>query len=294
LFPRVPDQHKAGKPLIPNGLGVIYVLFSSVYLFSLYISGRVTSINGISAPLTLAVCILFGGFMGLLDDWMDLKWRYKAFMPLIASLPLVYLTSSNPGLYRTEISLPFLGVVIDFGISYFFVIIPLIIMIVTNTVNQLGGLNGLETVCPAIVLAGLLATSELLLQPYFILMLGPLLFWLALSVLNFQGKIFVGNSGSFAIGITIAAFAVITDLKLCLAVSILPFVINSIFILLTIFFVKKKANVSFDGKKLVSDHRRSLVTLITYRRPLTERQVVAVISLLVAVSTAIAIMVEVF
>jgi len=294
LFPRVPDQHKAGKPLIPNGLGVIYVLFSSVYLFSLYISGRVTSINGISAPLTLAVCILFGGFMGLLDDWMDLKWRYKAFMPLIASLPLVYLTSSNPGLYRTEISLPFLGVVIDFGISYFFVIIPLIIMIVTNTVNQLGGLNGLETVCPAIVLAGLLATSELLLQPYFILMLGPLLFWLALSVLNFQGKIFVGNSGSFAIGITIAAFAVITDLKLCMAVSILPFVINSILILLTIFFVKKKANVSFDGKKLVSDHRRSLVTLITYRRPLTERQVVAVISLLVAVSTAIAIMVEVF
>ena len=294
MFPRVPDQHKAGKPLIPNGLGVIYVLFSSVYLFSLYISGRVTSINGISAPLTLAVCILFGGFMGLLDDWMDLKWRYKAFMPLIASLPLVYLTSSNPGLYRTEISLPFLGVVIDFGISYFFVIIPLIIMTVTNTVNQLGGLNGLETVCPAIVLAGLLATSELLLQPYFILMLGPLLFWLALSVLNFQGKIFVGNSGSFAIGITIAAFAVITDLKLCLAVSILPFVINSILILLTIFFVKKKANVSFDGKKLVSDHRRSLVTLITYRRPLTERQVVAVISLLVAVSTAIAIMVEVF
>ena len=233
MFPRVPDQHKAGKPLIPNGLGVIYVLFSSVYLFSLYISGRVTSINGISAPLTLAVCILFGGFMGLLDDWMDLKWRYKAFMPLIASLPLVYLTSSNPGLYRTEISLPFLGVVIDFGISYFFVIIPLIIMIVTNTVNQLGGLNGLETVCPAIVLAGLLATSELLLQPYFILMLGPLLFWLALSVLNFQGKIFVGNSGSFAIGITIAAFAVITDLKLCLAVSILPsLLIQSLFCLL--------------------------------------------------------------
>jgi UDP-N-acetylmuramyl pentapeptide phosphotransferase/UDP-N-acetylglucosamine-1-phosphate transferase len=28
--------------------------------------------------------------MGLLDDWMDLKWRYKAFMPLIAALPLIY------------------------------------------------------------------------------------------------------------------------------------------------------------------------------------------------------------
>jgi UDP-N-acetylglucosamine--dolichyl-phosphate N-acetylglucosaminephosphotransferase len=293
LFPRVPDQHKVGKPLIPYGLGVIYVLFSIFYLFSLELFGY-ASVNGIPLALTLAVCILFGGFMGVLDDWMDLKWRYKAFLPLIASLPLVYLTSSNPGLYRTEISLPFLGVVIDFGMAYFYVIIPLIIMVVTNTVNQLGGLNGLETVCPAIVLVGLLATSELLNQPYFILMLGPLLFWLALSALNFQGKIFIGNSGSFAIGITIAAFAVITDLKLCMAVSILPFVVNSILILFTIFLFKKKAHVSFDGKKLFSDHRRSLVTLITHKRSLTERQVVVIISLLVAISTTVGVLVEIF
>jgi len=32
-------------------------------------------------------------------------------------------------------------------------------MIVTNTVNQLGGLNGLETVCPTIVILGLIAFS---------------------------------------------------------------------------------------------------------------------------------------
>ena len=30
-------------------------------------------------------------------------------------------------------------------------------MIVTNTVNMLGGLNGLETLCPAIVILGLMA-----------------------------------------------------------------------------------------------------------------------------------------
>ena len=291
MFPRVPDQHKAGNPLIPNGLGIVYVLFTSVYLFSLYFLGVAKPVNGVSAPLTLAVCILFGGFMGLLDDWMDLKWRYKAFMPLIAALPLVYLALEYR--LRTSISLPFVGIV-DFSSAYYFVIIPLIVMIVTNTVNQLGGLNGLETVCPAIVLIGLLATSELLFQPYFTLMLGPLLLWLALSVLNVRGKIFVGNSGSFAIGMTIAAFAVLTDLKLGLVVSILPYVFNSILILLTVFFVKKKASVSFDGKKLVSDHRRSLVTLITYKRPLAECVVVAVISLLLAVSTAAAILVEMF
>jgi UDP-N-acetylglucosamine--dolichyl-phosphate N-acetylglucosaminephosphotransferase len=290
LFPRVPDQHKEGKPLVPNGLGVVFVLFTTVYLFLLYFLGIVKAVNGVSAPLTLAICILFGGFMGLLDDWMDLKWRYKAFMPLIAALPLVYLAQQYS--LRTSIMLPFVGMV-DFYIGYYFVIIPLIVMVVTNAVNQLGGLNGLETVCPAIILIGLLGTSELLGQPYFTMMFGPLIFWLVLAIFNVKGKIFVGNSGSFAIGMTIASFSIITDLKASLLVSILPYVFNSSLILLTIFFVKKKAVVAFDGKKLVSDHRRSLVTLITYKKPLTERQVVAAISLVVALFTVLAVFIEV-
>jgi UDP-N-acetylmuramyl pentapeptide phosphotransferase/UDP-N-acetylglucosamine-1-phosphate transferase len=223
--------------------------------------------------------------MGLLDDWMDLKWRYKAFMPLIAALPLVYL--AREFVLRTSMSLPFIGV-IQFHEAYYFVIIPLLVMIVTNAVNQLGGLNGLETVCPAIVLIGLMVLS----QSYMILMLGPLILWLALAVSNFQGKIFVGNTGSFAIGMTIASFAVITDLKLSLVISILPYIFNSSIILLTIFFVRKKASISFDGMKIVSDQRRSLVTLITYRRSLTERQVVAAISLLVVFFTSIAVLIE--
>ena len=282
MFPKVPDQHKTGKPLVPNGLGVIYVLFTTVYLFLVYFSGILKAANGVSAPLTLAVCVLFGGFMGLLDDWMDLKWRYKAFMPLIAALPLVYFAIEHQ--LRTSMALPFIGT-IEFSGYYYFLIIPLIVMIVTNTVNQLGGLNGLETVCPAIVVMGLMALSP----SHLILMLGPLIFWLILAGFNLQGKIFVGNSGSFAIGMTIASFAIISDLKLPLLISILPYVVNSSLILLTIFFVKKRANVSFDGKKLMADHRRSLVTLITYRRPLTERQVVVIISLLTAVFMLIAV-----
>jgi UDP-N-acetylglucosamine--dolichyl-phosphate N-acetylglucosaminephosphotransferase len=285
LFPKVPDQHKIGKPLVPNGLGVIYVLFTTVYLFLIYFSGISPALNGVSAPLTLAVCILFGGFMGLLDDWMDLKWRYKAFMPLIAALPLIYLARAD-GL-RTSISLPLIGM-IQFNEAYYFIIIPLIVMIVTNTVNQLGGLNGLETVCPAIILMGLMALSPL----HLILMFGPLICWLILAGFNLQGKIFVGNAGSFAIGMTIASFAVITDLKSSLLFSILPYIFNSSLILLTIFFIRKRAKVSFDGKKLVSDHRRSLVTLVTYHRPLTERQVVAIIALIIAVFASIAVLIE--
>ena len=124
-------------------------------------------------------------------------------------------------------------------------------------------------------------------------MLGPLLVWLILTVLNFQGKIFVGNTGSFAIGMTIASFAIITDLKLSLIISILPYVFNSVLILLTIFLFRKRASVVFDGKKLYSQHKRSLVTLVTFRRYLTERQVVTSISLIVLLFTIFSALLEI-
>jgi hypothetical protein len=72
----------------------------------------------------------------------------------------------------------------------------------------------------------------------------------------------------------------------------LPFIFNSLLILLNYFFFRTKAAVSFDGKKLCSNHRRSLVTLITYHRPLTERQVVIILSILVAALTSAAVLIQ--
>jgi len=160
-------------------------------------------------------------------------------------------------------------------------------MIVTNAVNMLGGFNGLESICPAIVLLGLMALSP----NYCLLILGPIIFWLVLAGLNLQGKIFVGNSGSFAIGMTIASFAIIADQKFSLAISILPYIFNSSLILLTVFFTRKKAQITFTDGKLQSDHRRSLVTTLAYHRPLTERQVVAIVSAIVAVFTVLGIVI---
>jgi len=272
--------------LVPNGLGVFYVLFSVPYLFFLYFFDVIKTTSGVSKPLTLAVCILFGGFMGLLDDWIDLKWRYKAFLPLIASIPLVALASRLA--LRTSISIPMLGT-ISFGNYYYFLIIPILVTVFTNTVNQLGGLNGLETVCPAIIMVGLTVLSG----SNSVMLIVPLAVWLILAFFNFTGRIFVGNTGSFSIGMTLTAFAIISDLKIDLTISLLPYLINSALILLTFFFSRARANVSFDGKKLSSNHRRSLVTLVTYHHPLTERQVVLIISSIVAASTIIAGLIQV-
>ncbi len=295
MFPKVRDHHKPNKPLVPNGLGVIYVLASATYLFLLHYFElvEIEGLNSVPPALTLAVCILFGGFMGLLDDWMDLRWRYKAFFPILAALPLATLREGTPVMatyfwgkidFRAT---SFLG--IPGEIVFYFVIIPLIVTITTNTVNQLGGLNGLETVCPFIVLFGLFLGSPFEFQ---VLLYVPLLVYVILAYFNFRGKIFVGNTGSFAIGITLASYAIVANVEQTIVISILPYIFNSSLILLNYFFFRTRARVSFDGEKLFSDHRRSLITLITYRRPLSERQVVVIISFLVAASTSAALLIQ--
>ena len=124
--------------------------------------------------------------MGLLDDWMDLKWRYKAFMPLIAALPLIYYAKKQ--MQEHPYLLPFIGT-IHFGSVYFYIIIPLIVMIVTNTVNQLGGLNGLETICPAIVILGLMAAITIIHSNGWSLNILANFSLLQLSRQNFRGKL---------------------------------------------------------------------------------------------------------
>ena len=273
LFPKVPDQHKPGKPLVPNGLGIIYVLSSTLYLFTLHYLG-------FEGALPLAVCILFGGFLGLLDDCMDLRWRYKAFLPLLAALPLATLRQGN-----SWMATYFFGSR-DFGLLFYFVIIPVIVTVTTNVVNQLGGLKGLETMCPSIVLIGLMLVSG----AKMVLLYEPLATYLVLAVFNFQGKIFVGNTGTFAIGITLASYAIVANVEQTLLVSILPYIFNASLILLNFFLFRKSPSLIFDGKILKSEHRRSLLTLIAYYFPKKERVLVSIIAFIFVLSTALAIL----
>jgi UDP-N-acetylglucosamine--dolichyl-phosphate N-acetylglucosaminephosphotransferase len=285
LFPKAVDQHKPNKRQVPNGLGILYVLVSAVYLFLLYYFD-------FAGALPLAGCILFGGFMGLIDDWMDLRWRYKAFLPILASLPLAALREGNP-VMATYIfgKLDFSQYIINgypLGeVLFYFGIIPLIVTVTANTVNQLGGLNGLETLCPSIVMIGLMLTTP----EKYVLLLVPLIVYAMLAVPNLLGKIFVGNTGSFAIGITLGAYAIIANNEQTLLISVLPFMFNSVLILLNVFLFGQIARLVLQGNKLRADSRRSLATLIAHHTPLAEHHLVLAISSLIALTTAIAVIV---
>ena len=149
-FPKAMDYHKRGKPLVPNCYGIFYAIISVCYWY-------VLSFVGVMADnaLALATSVLFGSTMGLLDDMINLRWRYKAFLPVFAALPYMVLMPSD----RTTIEFLLIGV-IDLGSLFFLLLVPILVTVVTNSYNQLGGLNGLESLPGLIVLVGLSIASN--------------------------------------------------------------------------------------------------------------------------------------
>lgn len=276
-FPKVKDYHKRGQPLVPNAYGVFYAMASVCYWFLLgFLEIRRNE------TLALATSVLFGSTMGLWDDMVNLRWRYKAILPIFASLPYVVLKPSD----RTAIMfLPF-GI-IQFDVLFFILFVPLFITVATNTYNQLGGLNGLESVTGLTILIGLTIASGSV-----ILTVVPILCLVVLSYLSFTGKAFVGNVGTFSIGITLAVYAVMMNIKFLLLVALTPFIINSLLILFSNYILRERADTLIDESGLLYSHKvRSLRTLILHDRHMSERSAVLIICGMVLVSTVTALLI---
>ncbi|MCJ7634662.1 hypothetical protein MUP77_20015 [Candidatus Bathyarchaeota archaeon] len=276
-FPKVKDYHKPGCPLVPNSYGVFFALISVCSWFVLSFL-KVYS----TEALALATSVLFGSTMGLIDDMTDLRWRYKAILPIFASLP--YIAFGLPS--RTTIILPLIGLV-NLNILFFYLFVPIIVTVTTNTYNQLGGLNGLESLTGLIILTGLAIVTQ-----NWVLTTVPILCLTWLGYLSFTGKAFIGNVGTFSIGLTLAVYAVLTNMKLVLLISLTPFVFNSLLILFSKYILKQNAETLINENGLLYSRRiRSLRTLILHNNPMRERRAVLVICALVALSTASAILV---
>jgi len=276
-FPKAIDYHKRGKPLVPNCYGIFYALTSVCYWFILSFLGLMAG-----EALALATSVLFGSTMGLIDDTVNLRWRYKAILPVFASLPYMALRPTG----RTAINLPFIGVV-NLGETFFLLFIPAMVTVTTNTYNQLGGLNGLESLPGLIILIGLSTVSNNI-----TLTIVPILGLLFLGYLSYTGKAFIGNVGSFSIGLTLAVYSILMNLKLFLLVSLTPHIINSLIILFSNYILKERANtLMHEAGQLYSEKARSLRTLILSQKPMTEHQIVLLITLITALFTFLAFLI---
>jgi len=274
-FPRAADEHKPGRPLVPNCYGIFYSLASVCYWFVLYFLGVDTE-----KTLALATSVLFGSNMGLFDDLVNLPWRYKAVLPVFAALPYMVLKPSD----RTTISSLFVGVV-DLGSLFFILLVPAIVTVAVNSYNQLGGLNGLEALTGLILIWGLALASR-----DFVSLIVPLLMLVILFCLSFTGRAFIGNVGSFSIGLTFAVYAIMENLKIFLLISLAPFVLNSLLILFSRFFLHERADTQIDDRGFLHSNKvRSLRSLLLHYRPMSERMTVLVLSFLVLLSVILSL-----
>lgn len=150
------DQQKKNKPLLPTSAGIPLIIGFLGGLF-VYI-GLDTFILKSATDITLllaSVCsILIVLLIGLFDDLnvgelkvtdkkekdtrIGLSQRQKMLLPFAAAIPLMAICAG-----QSSITIPFIGLV-DVGLLYPLVLVPLIIVFCSNAANMLAGLNGLE------------------------------------------------------------------------------------------------------------------------------------------------------
>jgi UDP-N-acetylglucosamine--dolichyl-phosphate N-acetylglucosaminephosphotransferase len=141
------DVLKKGDVLVPEsgGIMIIIAVVASVSIIAyLFVS---TAYSGEANPpretmqlwMLSAIATLMGiGFIGLVDDYLNIPQRYKVILPAIAALPVAFAFID-----RTDFWIPFVGTVV-IGVLYPLVIIPLGITAASNLTNMYAGLNGLE------------------------------------------------------------------------------------------------------------------------------------------------------
>ena len=165
------------------------------------------------------ICITGFGFVGFLDDFIKIKMKrslgLKAYQKIVLPFAIAFFVayyqySASPS--ATQIMIPFTDYIINLGSLY----VPIMMFIIIGTVNAVNLTDGLD---------GLASGVTLIVSIFFMM--------LAISVANndvailaaatggaclgflgfnsYPAKVFMGDTGSMALGGAVVAFAVLTN-----------------------------------------------------------------------------------
>ena len=234
----LPDTHqvKAGTPTM-GGLLVIAVVLSLFFL----LQGGLPP-GGIIAPL--ATLLLVGG-LGAFDDYLNAKTgegisaRQKMIWLVVFAVAAAYQIQSTYAIDR--IAVPFVGdVMIDPWVYVAFAAFAIIAA--ANGVNITDGLDGLAggTLAFAFIAFVFVALLNEPTQPRLAvlcaLVVGGLLGFLWFNV--HPAQVIMGDSGSLALGATLAVTALITGQILILPLVGLVFVIETVSVIIQVGYFK--------------------------------------------------------
>jgi phospho-N-acetylmuramoyl-pentapeptide-transferase len=213
-----PQSHlkKTGTPTMG---GIMFIL--SMMVTTLVVAPK------ISGTLIVVLITTVGfGFIGFLDDTLKIKRKHnlglKAWQKLIGQIILAFILvyyaycSKDIG---SSIHIPFTSTMLDFGIWY----IPFMIFAVvaiTNGVNLTDGLDGLASGVTVIisvffaVVAYSLGSGDL--SIFCGALVGSLLGFLKYN--SYPAEVFMGDTGSLALGGAISAIAILLKMPLIILI----------------------------------------------------------------------------
>lgn len=213
-----PQSHlsKEGTPTIGG------IIFLSALLIGLVIFGAFNL-----EVLILLIGTLSFGLVGFIDDYIKVMQKrnlgftaaQKALAQVIISIVLIALIHYTSGV-STDILLPFSKRMVNFGI----LTIPFFIFVIVGTVNSVNltdGLDGLSSSVTIVVLVFFALVSYKMNRPYImmfcLILAGALLgfFWYN----KYPAKVFMGDTGSLALGGAVVSIAMLLNLTLILPIA---------------------------------------------------------------------------
>lgn len=243
-------QCKSNTPTMGGGVFIISTIFASALCANL---------ENIFAMLGIIVIVMFG-VIGARDDYMKITAKTNAGMgskvkflllfivSIGISFALHYYTKLNSELYVPFIKFPI------FNLSMFpFLMISfwvLVFLSTTNAVNITDGLDGLATIpsifalctlCVFVYLSGNIELGRYLFLPHVnageLMVVGVALIGSLLGFLWYNchpAQIFMGDSGSLAVGGFIAYMAIVSNNEILLLIIGFVFVVETISVILQI------------------------------------------------------------
>jgi UDP-N-acetylglucosamine--dolichyl-phosphate N-acetylglucosaminephosphotransferase len=246
----------------PEALGIASgTIFLVCLIFCLvgYTASHPAKLLDVNSAL-LSICFML--FLGFTDDVLDWPWRYKLFLPTVASLPLLCCYNGSTSIVvpiplRTwifqddaltmfgrvlnaliHVDLNAHGTLVDLGLFYL-VYMGMLAVFCTNAINIYAGINGLEAGqsyvigCTVLVhnLVEIQAQSLGLENHLFSAMLMLSFVGVTLALLRhnwYPASVFVGDTYCYFAGMTFAVVGILGHFSKTLLLFFLPQIVNFI------------------------------------------------------------------
>ena len=237
----VGENHKK-KEGTPTMGGLIFVVPTIIMTILLLLTNKIEL-----TPNLIIILFVFTGysFIGFLDDFLSIKKKnneglttyQKLFLQLIIALVFFYLYMKKGG--QTALIVSTLGINIEMG--WFYGVFLLFILIgASNAVNLTDGLDGLAGGLSAIAFIAFSLISIAVgfeeIGIFSFILTGALMGFLIFN--THPAKIFMGDTGSLALGAVMAAVAILTHREVTLLVVASVFVIETLSVILQVVWLR--------------------------------------------------------